>query len=193
MLAFFLYKLNERILYHHVALMFAKRHSRHLGFTLVELIIVIILLAIVSVYAASRFYGIDSISATVAREQAISVIRQIQLTRMQNNIPDLSSYCSDNGAANAALRQQCQRSRLVIQSGCLGSMAACSTSSERSDAVILSGLTFSATPALTSVDFDLLGNPLNSAASGVTITLRAPDSVASLCINGQGYVAGSCP
>ncbi len=170
--------------------MFATRRALNLGFTLVELIIVIILIGIVSVYAVSRFYGVDSISAPVAREQAISVIRQIQITRMQNNIPDLFSYCSDTSAANQALKQQCQRSRLVIQSNCLGSLAACSASdvSSRSDLVKISGLSFSSSPTTNSVDFDLLGNP----SSALTITINAPDSQASVCINTQGYVGGSC-
>ena len=53
------------------------------GFTLVELIVVIILIAIVSVTAASRMMGRSSFDAYVTRDQAISIARQIQITAMQ--------------------------------------------------------------------------------------------------------------
>ena len=56
------------------------------GFTLVELIIVIIILGIISTFAASRFVGTSSFSTFSAQEQAISVIRQIQVNRMQSNV-----------------------------------------------------------------------------------------------------------
>ncbi|WP_456296613.1 prepilin-type N-terminal cleavage/methylation domain-containing protein [Vibrio sp. AK197] len=164
------------------------------GFTLVELIVVIILIGIVSVYAASRFFGVDSVSAPVAKEQIISVIRQVQLTRMQNNINELSSYCRDSAPASSAQRQQCLRSRLVIQPHCIGSAQACSLTdlSQRSDAVALSNLNFSTTPVLTEVDFDLFGNPQGSAGNGFTISIQGLDSRASVCVNPQGYVGGVC-
>ncbi|MFA0349782.1 prepilin-type N-terminal cleavage/methylation domain-containing protein, partial [Vibrio sp. 10N.222.55.C6] len=78
------------------------------GFTLVELIIVIIILGIVSTFAASRFVGTSSFSTFTAQEQTISVIRQIQVNRMQSNV----------SAANDSFR-------LAINSDCLGSVAAC--------------------------------------------------------------------
>lgn len=79
------------------------------GFTLVELIIVIIILGIISTFAASRFVGTSSYSTFTAQEQAISVIRQIQVNRMQSNV----SAASDSF-------------RLAINSDCLGSVTACS-------------------------------------------------------------------
>jgi len=151
------------------------------GFTLVELIIVIIILGIISTFAASRFVGTSSFSA---QEQAISVIRQIQVNRMQSNV----------SAANDSFR-------LAINSDCLGSVAACNLNlanstqrqqaEARSDHVREDGITF--TPANTVVDFDLLGNP--SVSSGVNITINSTTSSnsAQVCINSQGYVSeGAC-
>ncbi|WP_232061099.1 prepilin-type N-terminal cleavage/methylation domain-containing protein [Vibrio taketomensis] len=56
------------------------------GFTLVELIIVIILLAIFSVYAASRYIGLGSFSALAIQDSVISIARQVQLDGMQSSV-----------------------------------------------------------------------------------------------------------
>ncbi len=149
------------------------------GFTLVELIIVIIILGIISTFAASRFVGTSSYSTFTAQEQAISVIRQIQVNRMQSNV----------SAANDSFR-------LAINSDCLGSVTACSLNlsnsdqktqaDARSDYVRESDISFS--PANTVIDFDLLGNPSVSAGVNITINSATSSNSAQLCINSQGYV-----
>ncbi|MGR5168831.1 type II secretion system protein [Vibrio astriarenae] len=145
------------------------------GFTLVELIVVILLVAIVSTYAASRYLGKSSFSAYTYQEAVISVIRQVQVNRMQSNIekPELNDYF-----------------KLVVTNQCLGSKYACEhLSDNRSDVVILEEpLTFD---KFQNVEFDLLGKPL---VGPVVIELR--DSglmVTQICINAQGYVSsGVC-
>lgn len=149
------------------------------GFTLVELIIVIIILGIISTFAASRFVGTSSYSTFTAQEQTISVIRQIQVNRMQSNV----SAASDSF-------------RLAINSDCLGSVVACnlnlSNSAQktqadaRSDYVRESDISFS--PANTVIDFDLLGNPSVSAGVNITINSTTSSNSAQVCINSQGYV-----
>jgi MSHA pilin protein MshC len=154
------------------------------GFTLVELIIVIIILGIVSTFAASRFAGTSSYSTFTAQEQAISVIRQIQVNRMQSNV----------SAADDSFH-------LAINSNCLGSVTACSLNLSnsaqkaqadvRSDYVRISDITFS--PANTVIDFDLLGNPSISAGVNITINSTTSSNSAQVCINSQGYVReGPC-
>ncbi len=154
------------------------------GFTLVELIIVIIILGIVSTFAASRFVGTSSFSTFSAQEQAISVIRQIQVNRMQSNV----------SSANDSFR-------LAINIDCLGSVSACSLNlsnsaqksqaDARSDYVRESDITFS--PANTIIDFDLLGNPSVSAGVNITINSTTSSNSVQVCINSQGYVReGAC-
>ncbi|MEZ9455368.1 prepilin-type N-terminal cleavage/methylation domain-containing protein [Vibrio splendidus] len=156
----------------------------HNGFTLVELIIVIIILGIISTFAASRFAGTSSYSTFTAQEQAISVIRQIQVNRMQSNV----------SAANDSFR-------LAINSNCLGSVTACSLNlsnsaqeaqaDARSDYVRESDISFS--PANTIIDFDLLGNPSVRAGVNITINSNTSSNSAQVCINSQGYVReGTC-
>ncbi|EHU9450856.1 TPA: type II secretion system protein [Vibrio vulnificus] len=154
------------------------------GFTLVELIVVILLLSIVSAYAASRYIGTGSFSAYAAQEQAISVIRQLQVYRMQSNTTN---------SANPNFE-------LTASGGCLGSSAGCSAADtpqaaeSRSDVMRLDGVSVSST--ISPIRFDLRGNPLQtngSALNSVTITFTASGESASVCINSQGYVSsGGC-
>ncbi|HAS6377552.1 TPA: prepilin-type N-terminal cleavage/methylation domain-containing protein [Vibrio vulnificus] len=151
------------------------------GFTLVELIVVILLLSIVSAYAASRYIGTGSFSAYAAQEQAISIIRQLQVYRMQSNTTN---------SANPNFE-------LTASGGCLGSTAGCTAAStpqaaeSRSDVMRLDGVSVSST--ISPIHFDLRGNPLQtngSALNSVTITFTASGESASVCINSQGYVSG---
>ncbi|MEJ3602778.1 type II secretion system protein [Vibrio vulnificus] len=154
------------------------------GFTLVELIVVILLISIVSAYAASRYIGTGSFSAYAAQEQAISIIRQLQVYRMQSNTTN---------SANPNFE-------LTASGGCLGSSAGCSAAAtpqaaeSRSDVMRLDGVSVSST--ISPIRFDLRGNPLQtngSALNSVTITFAASGESASVCINSQGYVSGgSC-
>ncbi|EIV8497141.1 type II secretion system protein [Vibrio vulnificus] len=154
------------------------------GFTLVELIVVILLISIVSAYAASRYIGTGSFSAYAAQEQAISIIRQLQVYRMQSNT---------SNSANPNFE-------LTASGGCLGSSAGCSAAAtpqaaeSRSDVMRLDGVSVSST--ISPIRFDLRGNPLQtngSALNSVTITFTASGESAAVCINSQGYVSGgSC-
>ncbi|MCU8294357.1 prepilin-type N-terminal cleavage/methylation domain-containing protein [Vibrio vulnificus] len=151
------------------------------AFTLVELMVVILLISIVSAYAASRYIGTGSFSAYAAQEQAISIIRQLQVYRMQSNTTN---------SANPNFE-------LTASGGCLGSTAGCTAAStpqaaeSRSDVMRLDGVSVSST--ISPIRFDLRGNPLQtngSALNSVTIIFTASGESASVCINSQGYVSG---
>ena len=158
------------------------------GFTLVELIVVILLLAIISVIAISRFGGRQSYELYALQEQVSSVVRQIQLNRMQSNI-DMSLSEADS-------------LRLVAVNGCLGSQSACDNLAEaRSDVISSDDYTFSSQPLSTTsspIEFNLLGNPESTASAGVQITISSKNSSDRVwvCINSQGFVYPSnqvCP
>ena len=158
------------------------------GFTLVELIVVILLLAIISVTAISRFGGRQIYELYALQEQVSSVVRQIQLNRMQSNM-DMSV----SGAESL---------RLVAANGCLGSQSGCDNLVEtRSDVISSDDYTFSSQPLSTTsspIEFNLLGNPESAASAGVQITISPRNSSdrAWVCINSQGFVYPSnqvCP
>ena len=160
-----------------------KIRSSTLGFTLTELILVIVLLSILSLFAASRFIGKSGFSAFALQEQVISVIRQVQVNRVQSNIDGTD----DNF-------------RLQVSTSCIGSVAACalgdSQRDSRSDFVADDSVQFSIKGDVERpIDFSLLGNPLNSASSGVAILIESTNGNSSceVDINSQGYVSkGSC-
>ncbi|MEZ8741460.1 type II secretion system protein [Photobacterium swingsii] len=64
---------------------------RNRGFTLVELIVVILLIGIVSGTVASRFVGRDSFDAFLNRDVGISLARQIQIMAMNQSISSSGS------------------------------------------------------------------------------------------------------
>lgn len=153
-----------------------------------ELIVVILLLAIVSVTAISRLSGRQVFELYALQEQVSSVVRQVQLNRMQSNME-----MSVSGAESL---------RLVAANNCIGSQSACSNLSEtRSDVIVSNDYSFSSVPTSSyssPIEFNLLGNPESTASSGVQITISSNNSSdrAWVCINSQGFVYQSnqvCP
>ncbi|PTO62570.1 prepilin-type N-terminal cleavage/methylation domain-containing protein [Vibrio splendidus] len=162
--------------------------NRHNGFTLIELIVVIILLAIIGVVATSRYIGLSSVSAYAAQEQVIATIRYVQLARMQSN--------SDATEARHQLR-------INSTGDCLGSLAGCnlidtaSSVSEKADiAATRSDINYFEedvlfTPTDKTYTFDLLGNP--SVTETITVRDSTGGSSCEVLINSQGYVSeGNC-
>ncbi|WP_428448439.1 type II secretion system protein [Photobacterium nomapromontoriensis] len=163
------------------------------GFTLIELVIVIILLGILSVTAMSRLIGRSSFDAIVVRDQAIAMARQIQLLGMNNPV-------------NLASPDTCLA--LVVKPSALGTPASPSCSANATSTRMLTteadrvSFTFQdgAHPNTRSVDlyFDMLGRPTTvknrqqqrvctETRCEITITARNGEQ-ASLCINSEGYI-----
>ncbi|CAG21581.1 prepilin-type N-terminal cleavage/methylation domain-containing protein [Photobacterium profundum] len=164
--------------------------GKNRGFTLIELIIVIILVGIISLTAASRMSGRSSFDAFITRDQAIAIARQIQITAMQTD-----------GTLNA-----CQR--LVItnvaneENSRFGRPAACSSNDDMFSDVLRgkqAEVTFMT--SVTNIYFNLLGRPVDATSkricttsSGCKVTVRSRNGeTASLCINSEGFIReGDC-
>ncbi|KDM92798.1 prepilin-type N-terminal cleavage/methylation domain-containing protein [Photobacterium galatheae] len=159
------------------------RAGRQRGFTLIELILVIILLGVLSMTAASRLIGRSSFDAYLARDQAVSLARQIQLRAMSNQTPQ--------GTLDPCLS-------LRVQSNHFGP-ATCAATTYSGRALITSadGVTIGGT-IQGDIQFDLLGRPYQLDSHGsktllcvtgcqITFISRNTQS-ASLCINREGYI-----
>ncbi|USH02767.1 prepilin-type N-terminal cleavage/methylation domain-containing protein [Grimontia kaedaensis] len=146
------------------------------GFTLIELITVLVILGIISVFAAPRLSGSEAFSVTSARDTGLSVARQVQLRAMQQETP--SSACN----------------ALYVAASRMGgsSNSACGFGENRSDMVDLSDSQVRISPAQT-IYFDLLGRPVNSVGGRLCTSGRCEFSFsqgsaeAKICLNSEGY------
>lgn len=163
------------------------------GFTLIELIVVIILLGIISVTAASRMTGRSSFDAYVTRDQAIAVARQIQITAMQ--------------AQNTTAQRTAFPLRIIAGSGntssCMGLISATTcparTTADADSRILLGETSLVRFTPSTTVYFDLLGRPVNSegmriCSDGCQVNLQSRNNTTvSICINREGFIdEGAC-
>ena len=137
---------------------------------------VIIVLAIISVTAASRYASKSSFSAELIRDQAMSIARQIQIGAMQ--------------------QQQLACTTLTITDSLFG----CATRQNSTNYLTTANDQVTITPNYF-LGFNLLGQLFNPqgerqcmTGSGCEITFTASNNnQAKMCINPQGYIhSGAC-
>ncbi|WP_087016716.1 prepilin-type N-terminal cleavage/methylation domain-containing protein [Thaumasiovibrio subtropicus] len=185
-----------------------------LGFTLVELVVVILLISIVAVTARSRYSGTGAFETHVARDQGITFLRQLQVASMQfDAFREFSSLSTE--------QQRAVECRGVFATGDrFGSpesvMIGASSLDCYDNSVFLSteetGITFSVTQGLSdssaALYFDLLGRPIQVELSGAEriqhrvcggdalLTNNSQicryqfsgESTLSICINQEGFI-----
>lgn len=149
------------------------------GFTLIELITVLVILGIISVFAVPRLSGAEAFSVTGARDTGLSVARQVQLRAMQQ---ESAAGCN----------------ALVITASRLGGSVASEScklgeDDNRSDVVDLSNSSVRISPEQT-LYFDLLGRPVDAnnkrlcTTEDCKFTFKQGDSTASICLNSEGFI-----
>jgi len=168
---------------------------KQLGFTLVELIIVLIILGVLSVTVIPKFFGPDLFDSYTARDQAMSALRTMQLRAMQMTntakchqfiistsqisppSPEDTSYynCADADINTANAADNPEYLTVVLDSN-------------RTD------VTFDTKNAgngiFTRIKFNNLGQPeLNSGTCAISGCKIAVGEVA-ICISGQGAIYG---
>lgn len=146
------------------------------GFTLIELITILVILGIISVFAVPRLSGAESFSVTSARDTGLSVARQVQLRAMQQETPSAGCF---------ALEITASRLGGSIASGC-------GFNTERSDVIDLADSPVRIASTVNAIHFDLLGRPYNAGGSRIcttecTITFAQGDSNAKICLNSEGF------
>lgn len=168
---------------------YGKTYAKSAGFTLLELIIVIVLVGIISVTAASRLFGRSGFDAVLARDQAISLARQIQLVGMNSPVnPANPNSClalhistTEFGSENCASNSHSTR-KLTFDHDMVKFALFDGVNPQRSAAIY----------------FDMLGRPsvVNNqqlqrictvSNCQVTMTSRNGEQ-ASLCINSEGFI-----
>lgn len=151
------------------------------GFTLVELITVVILLAILSTYASSRYFGASSFDSDLIKSELISSLRLTQLRAMHR-----SGLCNRWGIVQNQAGQVSESEDAI----CLSTL-------NQSDSSFVDVASYDATIVLASadgsqfLDFDSMGRPRQCATSIGQCTLTAQPKSGlsfSVCINTQGGI-----
>ena len=150
------------------------------GFTLVELVVVILLSGIVALYAVPRWLGQGSFEAQTARDEVVARLRLVQGQNMNEPADRCSWWVTDGSrfahitispcAAPPALsgwsERQLARGRLVTLS---------------QGVTLAGGLNLQ-------LRFDRLGRPLGSCLGGCQVTISGGGESLLLAINAEGYV-----
>jgi len=167
------------------------------GFTLIELIIVIMLVGIVSATAASRMSGRSSFDAHLNRDQAISIARQVQILSMNH----LVTSANDANASCYSLQISPDYLGSPRCDNVLPGMPPALTAADNNLSLSAEGL------AVENLYFDMLGQPfyftgtgenekrVNACrgSSGCKIIFRSgANETTTMCINREGYIYAGC-
>ncbi|MFN3018904.1 Tfp pilus assembly protein FimT/FimU [Vibrio coralliilyticus] len=149
------------------------------GFTLIELIMVIVLLAVVSVYAASRYVGKSSFDAQLMEEAVLSSLRLTQLRAMNRNGLCGRWIVDGNKAIDMAAS--------ITSGACTTTFPANTNDSSFVDAnedgvsLTISSGNF--------IDFDSLGRPSQCSTNACTVTIQGQSGTSRfICINSEGGI-----
>ena len=167
------------------------------GFSLVELITVLILVGILSVVAVARFSGSDGFSEYTYQNRLISALRNMQQRAMHDN---RAGFCFQINLVNGAATPAFGPASLNFASGnqantCAAGVDASSdflatNATEIADERLTLTASDGGVSTLAYIGFNGLGQPLTNVAncsSGCTVTFAGTAS-ASVCVASEGYV-----
>lgn len=157
------------------------------GFTLVELIIVIILIGIVSLYASTRYVGSSSFSTYLVQSEVLASLRLVQ-----NRAMNRSDYCN-RWLLNSNQTQAIQASPSNAEGICTEQFP-----SDVTDSSFVDGKQNKVTFKLQTdinvsyLDFDSSGRAQQCLVSNCQIEISSTvnDDSISVCINTEGYIYG---
>ncbi len=167
--------------------------KKHCGFTLVELVTVIILIGILAVNVLPRFDGTASYEAHTHRTQLIAALRLTQQRAMQQTdtkaVNNETSYCHhivfDSVKSRYGVPDRLNCNETSFDSGWSAEKDLTGRQVEDHISFEVQG---HATPAV--VAFDWMGRPLGRCDGGCTINITNSDinETLSIIIEAEGYI-----
>lgn len=165
------------------------------GFTLIELVVVMILVGVLSVVAAVRFQDKTGYAEYAYRDRFINSLRNIQVRAMQDS---RAGFCFRlniaTGSASAygppSLDYSPGNQAATCASGVSSSELLTVTNAQLLKDDIEIALSDGTSTSISYIGFDSLGNALTSVANcrfGCKVTFSGEGS-ASVCVNTEGYI-----
>jgi MSHA pilin protein MshC len=169
------------------------------GFTLVELVVIIVLLGILAVFVAPRIQGTGGISEYVYQDRLISSLRTIQQRAMNDTRDGYCFQININTAANSSFGPPSLDYSIGNQVATCESTITASTDAEylvatsaemTADDVTLS---FADMSASKSILFDSSGCPIGGASCSTDYRIELTgETTVYVCVESQGYIH-ACP
>ncbi len=178
--------------------------NRHSGFTLLELVIVMLLLGTLAVYVVPRFLGRGGFDEYVLRDRLLASLRLVQMQAMQERSqdrcyqlvldspgggrPDRYGVPADDlGVATDPL---CTAAAPHVADGIFADLNPHSSTDlqPHRSAYAAAGMQLSATGALPfAVQFDEMGRPQRDCSGGCSLFING-DTQLTILINAEGYI-----
>ncbi len=161
-------------------------YRHQLGFTLVELVLVLLVASILAISAGTKFFRADDAKLVQVTDHTLALLRQIQLTSMQDT---------------AGLNTRCPTLIFSQTTIAMATNAACSVNpnfvvsaddasqNQLGDVQLQLVATTGAVPLPQWVRFDGWGRPLGVCAQGCEFRLGSAGEQRRVCLSAQGYIA----
>jgi MSHA pilin protein MshC len=157
---------------------------RKLGFTLIELVLVILVISVLAVSVVPKLFTASDVEYVTHRDQTIAILRTVQQRAMQDTQSATSCYQVLFNSTQIGIPSQ------NADGSCASSISAASGIDDY--LVIDDVTTYSVQNAsgttITAINFDRYGRPTPSAGSCATAGCQITFSSTGVCIESEGYI-----